>query len=62
MNAEPTTHPTPTQLAAYGLGKLDDAATAAVARHLEKRGATTGNNPSDNLESLSRLRKEERTQ
>jgi predicted Ser/Thr protein kinase len=35
MNAEPQTHPAAEQLAAYGLGKLNAADTAAVAGHLE---------------------------
>lgn len=35
MHAPPTTHPNREQLAAYGLGKLDDAETAAVFGHLE---------------------------
>src|SRR5262249_24983045 len=35
MNAEPATHPSVAQLAAYALGKLDEAAIRAVARHLE---------------------------
>jgi hypothetical protein len=35
MNAEPQTHPAAEQLAAYGLGKLSEADTAAVAGHLE---------------------------
>jgi serine/threonine protein kinase len=35
MNARPTSHPTPEELAAFGLGKLDETAATAVARHLE---------------------------
>ena len=35
MNVEPTTHPSAVELAGYSLGKLDEAATIAVAAHLE---------------------------
>src|SRR5260370_29383857 len=35
MHANPTTHPDRDQLAAYGLGKLDDTETSAVVEHLE---------------------------
>jgi serine/threonine protein kinase len=35
MHADVTTHPTADELAAYSLGKLNDAATLAVAEHLE---------------------------
>jgi Protein kinase domain len=34
MDAGPSPHPTPETLRAYGLGKLDDAATDVVSRHL----------------------------
>jgi hypothetical protein len=36
MHAEPTTHPTAGQLAAYGLGKLTETAAVAIARHLQR--------------------------
>jgi anti-sigma factor ChrR (cupin superfamily) len=39
MNANATIHPNQEQLAAYGLGKLDDAETAVVVEHLETCGA-----------------------
>src|SRR5262245_1870523 len=35
MYADPTTHPTPDELAAYSNGKLSDADTLVVAQHLE---------------------------
>jgi hypothetical protein len=57
MNAEPTTHPTPTDLAAFGLGKLIGAAAAAVARHLESCDAcrrAVENVPADSFVGLVR--------
>src|SRR5262249_50052180 len=50
MYANDTVHPNREQLAAYGLGKLDDAETAVVAEHLETCEAclkTVENTPSD---------------
>jgi tRNA A-37 threonylcarbamoyl transferase component Bud32 len=35
MNGQPVTHPAAEQLSAFGLGKLNDAAAAAIAQHLE---------------------------
>ena len=35
MDADPSTHPTPETLQAYGLGKLDDASAEVVSKHLE---------------------------
>ena len=36
MDAGPSNHPTPETLQAYGLGKLDDASTEVVSKHLEE--------------------------
>jgi serine/threonine protein kinase len=50
MQANPTFHPSPEQLAAYALGKLDDAEAAAVVEHLETCPAcqqTVEESPSD---------------
>jgi tRNA A-37 threonylcarbamoyl transferase component Bud32 len=35
MNGQPVTHPATEQLSAFGLGKLNEAAAAAIAQHLE---------------------------
>ena len=35
MDAQPSSHPTPETLRAYGLGQLDEELAATIARHLE---------------------------
>jgi serine/threonine protein kinase len=57
MSAEPTTHPTATELAAFGLGKLTATAAAAVARHVERCDAcrrAVENVPADSFVGLVR--------
>ncbi len=62
MHANPTLHPDPGQLAAYGLGKLADADTAALAAHLETcescRQTVAATPPDDFVSALQAARPE----